>query len=79
MANQINIVRVMLQESGTYNRQFSRPYEVVTTNDRMAALNTLEDRIGNVCRTNPIAKIEGNLLSGLCSNLVVPSDRKSVV
>ena len=82
MANQINIVRVMLQESGTYNRQFSRPYEVVTTNDRMAALNTLEDRIGNVCRTNPIAKIEGNLLSGLCSNLVVPSaayDRELII
>ena len=71
--NQINIVRITLQESGTYNRQFSRPYEVVTTNDRMSALNMLEDRIGNVTRANPIAKIEGNLLSGLCSNLVVPA------
>ena len=71
--NQIHIARVTLQESGTYNRQFSRPYEVVTTNDRMAALNTLEDRIGNVCRTNPLAKIQGNLIAGLSGSLVVPS------
>lgn len=70
---QVHIARLTLQESGTYNRQFSRPYEVVTTNDRMGTLSTMEDRIQTVSHQNPNATINRNLLSGIASNLVVPA------
>lgn len=70
MQPQINLVSLMLQDTGTYNRQYSRPYTAKTTDE---TLDILGNRICDVTRANPLAKINGNLISGLCGNLIVPA------
>lgn len=67
---QVQLAGIMLQETGTYNAQYSRPYVAKTTDE---TLNILGNRIGDVSRANPMAKISGSLISGLCGDLVVPA------
>lgn len=67
---QIRLVSMIIQETGTYARNYSRPYMTNTTDE---SLTELETRIGDVCRGDPIAKIGGGILSGLAGNLVIPS------
>lgn len=66
----LKLVSLMLQDTGTYNNMVSRPYHA------MADANTLDNlgrRIEDVTRVNPLTKINGGLISGLCGQLVVPS------
>ena len=70
MQGQISIANLILQETGTYNTQVSRPYEAVVTGD---ALDQLGRRIEAASATDPFAKINGSLVAGMSHNLVSPS------
>lgn len=70
MTSTVRIVSLFLQETGTFDRQYSRPYSAQMDNN---SLQNLSDRIEDVSRANPAAKITGTLLAGLGTGLIVPS------
>lgn len=64
-ATSIRVVKLVMQETGTYNPQFIRPY---TTNVDGKVVETLVDRVmGSTNR-----KIDGSMLSGLASAFITP-------
>jgi len=69
MTPKFNIVGLMIQDTGTYSQQVSRPYQAVTQG---YALDSLTRRIEDVSRNDPLAKINGTLISGLSTSLVSP-------
>lgn len=70
MGPQITLARLLLQESGTYNQQYARPWAV---NDTGWQLDALEARINDITRADPISKITGTMVAGLTNNLIAPS------
>lgn len=70
LASRIIIKDMILQETGTYGPQYARPYNAVTSYD---VLENLNHRIEETTRMNPTAKINGSLIAGLSSGLVMPS------
>lgn len=71
-SSQIQLVSLRLQETGTYNPQYSRPYSIDTSAEMYNTLNNLASRVGDITHSNPMAKVEAGLISGLCGHLVVP-------
>lgn len=66
----IHVVRLIVQETGRYDQQYSRPYQAVANSE---VLDTLGRRIDEVTRTNHSMKINGSVISGLSGGLIVPS------
>lgn len=66
MTPQFSLVRLMLQDTGTYNPQVSRPYQAQTGG---ASLDMLANRIDSVTKNDPTAKINGDLIAGLSSSM----------
>ena len=62
----IHVARLILQESGTYNPLYSRPYQ---THVEQATLDNLNRRIDETRG----GKITGSLFAGIASNIVAPS------
>lgn len=70
MASQISIANIIIQETGTYNRQVSRPYEANTSGQ---SLDLLSRRVEDASRTDPLAKISSGLIAGISGSLITPS------
>ena len=68
LASRIVIKDMILQETGTYGPQYARPYNAVTSYD---VLENLNHRIEETTRMNPTAKINGSLIAGLSSGLLL--------
>jgi len=62
----IQIVKLLLQETGTYNPMFSRPYQTYMDGQ---TLGNISDRINS----STAGSITGSLLSGLATNMLTPS------
>lgn len=62
-----NIVSLVLQETGTYQRQHTRPYEAVI---RQEALDNLNNRIANTIRAETVGDVKQTLVSGLANGLI---------
>jgi hypothetical protein len=69
MVPKFTLVRLLIQDTGTYNQQVSRPYQAKTLG---SALDDLSNRISSATRADPTARINGNLIAGLSHNLVSP-------
>lgn len=61
----IKVVNLILQQTGTYNKMFLRPYTLEASNKD---IKNLAERIGNFGH----GKITGKLLTGLASNIITP-------
>jgi hypothetical protein len=61
------VVRLSIQQTGTYTNQAIRPY--VTYMDH-AGLNSLTNRLESM---GPMSKITGSMFSGMTGNLITPS------
>lgn len=66
----ISIERLVLQETGTFNQMFHRPYEAVLSQD---GLSNLSRRIEETIHHNAVGKVTPTLLSGLSDNLITVS------
>jgi len=64
-ASSLRVVRLVMQETGTYNTQYVRPYETTMTQD---VVNVLTDR---VMRSSD-QRITGTMLSGLTGGFIRP-------
>lgn len=64
------IVDMKLQETGTFDTQFVRPY---TAEIRSDALENLASRIHDTTKANPGAAINSSLTAGLATSLIMPS------
>lgn len=67
---QIQLVRMTLQETGTYNTNYSRPYNAVTTDETLAML---EHRVDEITRGNPLTNVAASSIAGLSAGLIVPA------
>lgn len=67
---QIILASLTLQDSGTYNQQYVRSYEVNTTGEK---LDILGRKIEEVTHMNPAAKISAGVLSGISGGLIAPA------
>lgn len=68
--NNLHVAQLLIQETGCYGQQYSRPYKAVTD---QRTLDNLSNRITDVSRGSPTAKVTGGLISGLCGGLMMPS------
>lgn len=68
--SKISIERLVLQETGTFNQMFHRPYEAVLSND---GLSHLSRRIEETIHQNSVGKVTPSLLSGLSDGLITVS------
>lgn len=59
-----------LQETGTYNDQFHRPYVATMDNN---SVRMMQQRVEEATSINPAAAIEPSLVAGLCSGIITPS------
>lgn len=66
----INIQSLFLQETGTYNEQFHRPYVPMMNNDNV---RMLQARVDQATAEDPGLQINGGLISGLCTGIIAPS------
>lgn len=66
----LGLVELMLQETGTFDLQFIRPYTAEVTAD---SLSRLENRIGNYSSQIPSGNVGSEMVSGLCSGLIAPA------
>lgn len=66
----MNIKGLFLQETGTYNQQFHRPYVATMSN---ANVTMLGRRVEEITQNNPGSDIQPNLIAGLCSGIITPS------
>lgn len=73
MSYSIQVARLFLHDTGTYDRQYARPYEAVTNRDSEHTLSILADRIDSASRLNPAARIDNSLIAGLSGGLIIPS------
>lgn len=64
-ASTLKIVRLVMQETGTYNTQYNRPY---TTTMDGGTLNALTDRV----MQSPTKRIDSSMLSGLTGCFIKP-------
>lgn len=64
--SRITIAKLILQESGSYNPMFSRPYQTHVTNE---TLGNIVSRIDSMKG----GKVTGSLLAGVASNMLNPS------
>lgn len=62
----INVAKLVLQETGTYNPMYFRPYETHVDGYTMDAVNTRLER-------SPANLADPNIFSGLASNIISPS------
>lgn len=70
VAERIQVANLILQETGTYNQQFARPYEVINSYDNLEGLAM---RVQEASRTNYNAHVQNSFVSGLASGIVIPS------
>lgn len=73
MATTFTILKLALFDTGTYDRQYSRPYAANLTSSNRQTLDNLNNRIEEATRANPIANISSSLISGLSGGLVIPT------
>lgn len=66
----MNIKGLFLQETGTYNQQFHRPYVAQMSN---ANVMMLGNRIDEATKGNPTTTIHAGLIAGLCGGIISPS------
>ena len=62
----VKIAKLLLQETGTYNPLYSRPYEVYISQESMNSICQRVEQTGG-------SSVTGSLLSGISSNIVAPS------
>jgi hypothetical protein len=63
----MQVVKMLIQQTGTYDNQFMRPY---TSHMDYNSLNNLTQKIQNM---GPISKITGSTFAGMTGNLISPS------
>ena len=68
--NVLNIARLDLYETGTYDAQYSRPYQFEIYGRTM---DDLANRVHQATRANPLNHISPDLVSGLSSGLLMPA------
>ena len=68
--NKLHIEKLFLQETGTFNQQFARPYVADTRQDNLSALS---DRILNASRISPTSTIRPTTLTGMANSVIKPS------
>lgn len=66
----LKLVELILQETGTFDSQYIRPYTAEVSNE---ALSRLEGRVNQHTGMNPNASIGCELVAGLTSGLVAPA------
>lgn len=66
----LNIVELRLQETGTFNTQYHRPYEAIIHNQ---ALESLAKRIEGTIHRNSVGKIDTGLVAGMADGLITVS------
>lgn len=69
-STKINIVELRLQETGTFNQQFHRPYEAIIRHD---ALESLSRRIEGTIHRNSVGRVDNDLVSGMSDGLITVS------
>lgn len=67
---QVNIVELRLQETGTFNQQFHRPYEAIIRHD---SLESLSRRIESTIHRSSVGRVDNELLSGMADGLITVS------
>lgn len=70
MNSQIFVASMLIQETGTFNQLYARPYEAQTQNE---TLEMLTRRLESTMNGDPSARIHGSLIAGLSSGLVMPN------
>ncbi len=63
----MTVVKLIIQQTGTYSDQAIRPYVTYMDNGSLTNLTNRIDSLG------PVSKITGNLFSGMTGNLITPS------
>ena len=66
----LHIEKLFLQETGTFNQQFARPYVADVSQYN---LDVLSERISNASRLTPTATIAPSVLSGMSNNVIRPA------
>lgn len=66
----IRIEKMLIQETGTYNQMYRRPYEAVVTGD---AVRDLSQRIEVLTNGDSTTKISSNMVAGLSHGLFIPT------
>ena len=68
--SQVSLVELILQETGTFDSQYIRPYTAEISSD---GLSRLTNRVNNYSSNIPNATIGSELIAGLCSGIVAPA------
>lgn len=66
----LHIEKLFLQETGTFNQQFARPYVADACADTLSALS---NRIASATRLSPSMNIPPSLLSGMANSVIRPA------
>jgi hypothetical protein len=66
----LHIEKLFLQETGTFNQQFARPYVADVCDNNLSALS---ERISSATRLSPSMTISPALLSGMHSSVIRPA------
>jgi hypothetical protein len=69
MNSQIFVANMLIQETGTFNQLYARPYAAHTTNE---SLEILSRRLESTMYGDPSSRVMGSLIAGISSGLVMP-------